>query len=149
MPTHRSAPADLLRAHGLRVTRPRVAVLRALEQHPHSGVDGLRPAVVDDIGAVSVQAMYDVLASLTAATLVRRIEPAGSPALYELDLDDNHHHLVCRTCGRVEDVACATGETPCLEPSGNRGFVVDTAEVTWWGYCADCATTSTEHPTPT
>lgn len=139
MPTHPPAPAELLRARSLRVTRPRVAALRALEHHPHSGVEALRTAVIDDIGTVSVQAMYDVLASLTGADLVRRIEPAGSPALFELRVGDNHHHMVCRGCGRVEDVECETGSAPCLQPSDDHGFVVDEAEVTWWGYCADCA----------
>ena len=135
-----STPADLLRAQGLRVTRPRVAVLHALEGHPHSGVEQLRSVVIEDVGQVSVQTMYDVLATLTETDLVRRVEPAGSPALFELNAGDNHHHVVCRSCGRVEDVACATGSKPCLHPAPGLGFVVDEAEVTWWGYCADCAT---------
>jgi Fe2+ or Zn2+ uptake regulation protein len=134
-----AAAAERLRGAGLRVTRPRVAVLRALAAAPHSDVESVVSSVRDQLGGVSVQAVYDVLRALAAADLVRRIEPAGSPSRYELRVGDNHHHLVCRRCGRTADVDCATGTAPCLDPSQTHGFVLDEAEVTFWGLCPGCA----------
>lgn len=142
-----AAAGTLLRDHGLRVTRPRVAVLTALADLPHSDADAVARAVRSELGAVSTQAVYDVLRALAEAGLVRRIEPAGSPARYELRVGDNHHHLVCRACGAIEDVDCAVGARPCLETDlDDHGFVIDEAEVTYWGTCPDChdASTTTE-----
>ena len=131
--------ADQLRSVELRVTRPRVAVLQAVGRHPHADTDTLVSAVRTELPDVSRQAVYDVLAALTAAGLVRRIQPAGSPARYESRIGDNHHHVVCRMCGTIGDVDCATGDTPCLEPVNDAGFVVDEAEVIYWGHCPNCA----------
>ena len=131
-------PGTLLRGAGLRVTAPRVAVLKVLAVHPHSTADEIAAHVRDALGSVSTQAVYDVLRALVGVGLVRRIEPAGSPALYETRTGDNHHHLVCRTCGAVVDVDCVIGEAPCLEPSDLAGFTVDEAEVLFWGRCAEC-----------
>jgi Fur family ferric uptake transcriptional regulator len=136
-------PARLLRARGLRVTRPRVAVLAALDTESHLRAEQVITAVRRD-GEVSNQAVYDVLNTLSARGLVRRIQPRGSVARYELETGDNHHHVVCRGCGRVTDVECATGEAPCLdlpETTSLHGFSVDEAEVTWWGHCPECSTT--------
>jgi Fe2+ or Zn2+ uptake regulation protein len=136
-------PARLLRSRGLRVTRPRVAVLAALDTEPHLRAEQVITAVRRD-GEVSNQAVYDVLNTLSARGLVRRIQPRGSVARYELETGDNHHHVVCRGCGRVTDVECATGEAPCLdlpETTSLHGFSVDEAEVTWWGHCPECSTT--------
>jgi Fur family ferric uptake transcriptional regulator len=130
--------AALLRDAGLRVTRPRLAVLQALQQAPHSDVPRLLPLVRGEIGTVSVQAVYDVLHALAGAGLVRRVEPAGSSALFELRVGDNHHHIVCRVCGAAADVDCAVGSAPCLDPSQTHGFLVDEAEVTFWGVCPTC-----------
>jgi len=116
----------------------RIAVLRVLEHNPHSDAGFVARAVRRTVGAISIQAVYDVLAALGDAGLVRKIEPAGSPALYELRAHDNHHHAVCRACGAVADVDCAAGERPCLAPSEARGFVIDEAEVTYWGLCPSC-----------
>ncbi|MCL3859515.1 transcriptional repressor [Actinotalea sp. K2] len=132
-----------MRAAGLRVTGPRLAVYQALDTATATGRH-LTAAVVTDavrtrLGAVSTQAVYDCLEALTAAGLVRRIEPAGHPALYETRVGDNHHHLVCRGCGRTADVDCSHGTAPCLTPADDLGFVVDEAEVVFWGRCADCA----------
>lgn len=132
-------PAVSLRAAGLRVTGPRVGTLRALAGHPHAAVDALAAVARGQLGAVSTQAIYDVLRACVDAGIVRRIEPAGSPALYELRVGDNHHHLICRACRTVEDVDCAAGATPCLDPSDALGFVVDEAEVVYWGICPSCA----------
>ncbi|HET6501059.1 MAG TPA: Fur family transcriptional regulator [Amycolatopsis sp.] len=132
-------PLERLRWASLRVTKQRVAVLGALEQRPHVGVPDVAQAVRDELGSISTQAVYDVLAVLTSAGLVRRIEPAGSPALFELRVGDNHHHVVCRSCGAVADVDCARGSAPCLEPSDAQGFAIDEAEVTYWGVCPSCA----------
>lgn len=129
---------ERLRDRGLRVTRPRIAVLSILARGGHLRVDEVRRHTVDELGTVSVQAIYDVLSTLADAELVRRIEPAGSPTQYEIRVCDNHHHLVCRSCGRVEDVDCATGRQACLHPSDNAGFVVEKAEVTYWGLCPHC-----------
>ena len=142
MPAVRAFDADpiaALRDAGLRVTGPRVAVLRALQAHPHADTDTLADAARIELGAVSTQAVYDVLRALTEAGIARRIEPAGSPARFELRVGDNHHHVVCRGCGAVADVDCAVGHRPCLTASDDHGFVIDEAEVTWWGLCPSCA----------
>jgi Fur family ferric uptake transcriptional regulator len=133
------AAAQVLRSRRLRVTAPRVAVLSAVHAHPHADTDTLLRAARTQLPQVSHQAVYDVLRALTAAGLVRRIEPAGSVARYEARVGDNHHHVVCRSCGAVEDVDCAVGHAPCLVASDGRGFVIDEAEVTYWGLCPDCA----------
>lgn len=129
----------VLRGAGLRVTRPRVAVLTAVHEHPHADTDSIIRIVRDDLGEVSTQAVYDVLRVLTAARLVRRIEPAGSVARYESRVGDNHHHVVCRTCGEIADVDCAVGDTPCLTASNDHGYVIDEAEVVFWGLCPECS----------
>lgn len=135
--------AGLLREHSLRVTAPRVAVLRELSAHPHADVDTITRATRERLGSVSTQAVYDILGALAAQGMVRKFEPAGHPARYELELGDNHHHLVCRACGSLTDVDCAVGGAPCLTPAGDEhlthGFVVDEAEVIYWGLCAACA----------
>lgn len=138
-------PAALLRSRQLRVTRPRLAVLAALDRHPHGDVDVLATAAREDLGSVSTQAVYDVLRALTDAGLVRRIEPAGSPARFEARVGDNHHHIVCRACGAIADVDCAVGAAPCLTTSDPHGFVVDEAEVTYWGLCPQCQSQPIEH----
>jgi len=129
----------LLRAHDLRVTRPRVAVLDAVHRSPHASTEAVIEAVRGDLGVVSHQAVYDVLRALTSAGLLRRIQPAGSLARYETRVGDNHHHVVCRTCGTIADVDCAVDETPCLTASDDHGFAIDEAEVTYWGTCPTCA----------
>ena len=129
---------ELLRTAGLRVTAPRVAVLEHLADHPHADADTIGAAVRERLGAVSTQAIYDVLRAMTAAGLVERIEPDGSPGRYELARADNHHHLVCRGCGAVADVPCAVGHAPCLTASTDHGFVIDTAQVLYWGTCPAC-----------
>jgi Fur family ferric uptake transcriptional regulator len=134
------AAADL-RAAGLRVTAPRLAVLAAARSGNHATVDVIAQAAREEIGSISTQAVYDVLAALARAGLVRRIEPAGSPARFETRVGDNHHHIVCRACGAVADVDCAHGQAPCLEPAASHGFVIDEAEVTYWGLCQDCQPT--------
>lgn len=131
-----------LRDVSLRVTRPRVAVLSAVHQHPHADTDRLIEAVRAAAGEVSHQAVYDVLRALTTAGLVRRIQPSGATARYEARVGDNHHHIVCRSCGDIADVDCAVGHAPCLTPSDDHGFVVDEAEVVFWGTCSSCATTA-------
>ena len=129
----------MLRGASLRVTGPRVAVLRAVHDHPHSDTDSIGGAVRDELGVVvSVQAVYDVLRALTDAGLVRRIQPAGSVARYEARIGDNHHHVVCRSCGAMADVDCAVGYTPCLTASDDRGYQIGEAEVTYWGLCPEC-----------
>jgi Fur family ferric uptake transcriptional regulator len=130
---------QMLRGAELRVTRPRVAVLTAVFDHPHADTASLIEAVRGDLGDVSPQAVYDVLRALTDADLLRRIEPAGSVARYESRVADNHHHLICRGCGTIADVDCAVGETPCLTASETHGFTIDEAEVIYWGTCPDCA----------
>jgi Fur family transcriptional regulator, stress-responsive regulator len=131
--------AERIRAAGLRVTGPRLAVLDALYAIPHADVDSVLTAVRATT-EVSTQAVYDVLRAFTEVGLVRRIEPAGSPARFETRVGDNHHHVVCRVCGATADVDCAVGSAPCLEPSNDHGFVIDEAEVTYWGVCPDCTT---------
>ncbi|HWC08955.1 MAG TPA: Fur family transcriptional regulator [Solirubrobacterales bacterium] len=133
----------MLRGADLRVTRPRMAVLTAVQEHPHADTNTIIDTAREELGEVSTQAVYDVLRALTEAGLVRRIEPAGSLARYESRTGDNHHHVVCRSCGAIADVDCATGMTPCLTASNSNGFVVDEAEVTFWGLCPDCATRAT------
>jgi Fur family ferric uptake transcriptional regulator len=129
---------DMLRSRGLRVTRPRVAVLEVLATGGHHDVDEIATKVRARLESVSTQAVYDVLGALSRAGLARRIEPAGSPARYEGRTNDNHHHVVCRGCGKIADVDCVVGEAPCLDPSSAHGFVVDEAEVTFWGLCPAC-----------
>jgi Fur family transcriptional regulator, stress-responsive regulator len=129
----------MLRGAALRVTRPRVAVLKAVHTHPHADTDSIIQATRRDLPEVSHQAVYDVLRALTDAGLVRRIQPAGSLARYEARIGDNHHHVVCRSCGDVEDVDCAVGEAPCLDPSDHHGFSIDEAEVVYWGLCPSCS----------
>ena len=129
-----------LRDADLRVTRPRLAVLGAVQSRPHADTESIIAMVRAELGEVSNQAVYDVLRALTAARLVRRIEPAGSVARYESRVADNHHHVVCRSCGVIADVDCAVGQTPCLSASHNHGFVIDEAEVTYWGLCLPCST---------
>ncbi|WP_353354194.1 Fur family transcriptional regulator [Intrasporangium sp. DVR] len=128
----------MLREARLRVTRPRLSVLDFLEQHPHADADTIARAARAGLGKVSTQAIYDILGALTEAGLVRRIEPAGSPARYELRVGDNHHHLVCRSCGAIADVDCATGIRPCLHASDDHGYDIDEAEVIYWGTCPAC-----------
>jgi Fe2+ or Zn2+ uptake regulation protein len=145
MPTA-ADPVELLRGAGLRITRPRVAVVTALSHAPHSEVERIAADVRADLGTVSTQAVYDVLRALTDVGLVRRIEPAGSPALFEMRVGDNHHHIVCRVCGAVADVDCAHGSAPCLTASDDHGFVIDEAEVTYWGTCPTCTATPALEP---
>lgn len=128
----------MLRGAALRVTRPRVGVLAAVHDHPHSDTDTIIGLVREDLGDVSHQAIYDVLRALTVAGLVRRIQPAGLVARYESRVGDNHHHVVCRSCGAIADADCAVGEAPCLTASDDNGFAIDEAEVIYWGLCKDC-----------
>ncbi len=132
--------AAALRRAGLHVTAARVLVLTGLRERPHSTADELLEWVEDQPGAISRQGMYDVLGSLEEAGLARRIEPAGHPSRYETRVADNHHHAVCRACGAIEDVDCAVGEMPCLEPSSTAGFTIERAEVNFWGLCPECRT---------
>ena len=136
--------AEQLRLADLRVTRPRVAVLEAVHAHPHADTDTIYSSVRQGLPDVSRQAVYDVLNALTAVGLVRRIQPLGSVARYESRVGDNHHHLVCRSCGTITDIDCAVGEAPCLTPADVDnvldGFVLDEAEVIYWGFCPDCST---------
>jgi Fur family transcriptional regulator, stress-responsive regulator len=132
---------QLLRGVGLRVTRPRTAVLTAVHAHPHADTDTIIGAVRRHLPRVSHQAVYDSLHALTSAGLVRRIQPAGLVARYESRVGDNHHHVVCRSCGVIADVDCAVGEAPCLTPADDRAFSIDEAEVVYWGLCAECAAT--------
>jgi Fe2+ or Zn2+ uptake regulation protein len=130
----------MLRGVALRVTRPRVAVLSAVHHHPHADTAAIIGVVREDLGEVSHQAVYDVLRVLTASGLVRCIQPPGSLARYESRVGDNHHHVVCRSCGAIADVDCAVGATPCLTASDDHGFAIDEAEVIYWGLCPDCST---------
>jgi Fur family transcriptional regulator, stress-responsive regulator len=133
-------PAELLRQGGYRVTGQRLAVLRAVSTEPHVTADAVMEAVRAEMGAISVQAVYDALGVLVDVGLVRRIQPAGSPARFEARVSDNHHHVICRNCGRTDDVDCAVGEAPCLTASDDHGFSIDEAEVIYWGLCPDCST---------
>ena len=133
-----SEPAELLRSHGLPVTAQRLAILRAVSGRPHGTADAIAEDVRGEIGTISRQAVYNVLGALSEKGLIRRIQPAGSAARYEDRVGDNHHHLVCRSCGETVDVDCATGETPCLHAVDNAGYEVDEAEVVYWGTCPKC-----------
>jgi Fur family ferric uptake transcriptional regulator len=147
----RSEPTDLLRRHGLQVTPQRLAVLRAVASNPHSTADALAEVVRTEIGAISRQSVYNTLGVLVEKVLLRRIQPIGSPTLFEDRVGDNHHHLICRGCGRVEDVDCVVGAAPCLSASDDRGYEIDEAAVVFWGRCPDCRaragspTESSEH----
>ncbi|MFS0867892.1 Fur family transcriptional regulator [Microbacterium sp. 179-B 1A2 NHS] len=139
MPDALPEPAALLRGAGLRVTDSRVAVLGALAVRPHASADAVYADVAPALPRANKQSVYNALSDFADAGLVRRIEPAGQPMLFELRVDDNHHHLICTQCGAVQDVDCAVGQAPCLHPSNDHGFRVDTAEVTYWGVCGACA----------
>ena len=138
----------LLRRHGLQVTAQRLAVLRAVSDQPHRTADDIYTAVRAELGAISRQTVYDALTVLTDKGILRRIQPAGSPARYENRVGDNHHHLICRTCGRVVDVDCAVGSAPCLTAADDQGFEIDEAEVAYWGRCPECVAQARPHPTP-
>ncbi|MFD9040632.1 Fur family transcriptional regulator [Streptomyces bottropensis] len=135
-----------LRGAGLRVTAARVALLETVRDGDHLGVEAIAAGVRDRVGHISLQAVYEALNALAGAGLVRRLEPPGSPALYEGRVGDNHHHLVCRRCGAVVDVDCAVGHAPCLTASDDRGFAIDEAEVIYWGLCPPCSAASTSAP---
>jgi Fur family ferric uptake transcriptional regulator len=143
-------PAGLFRKHGLQVTAQRLSVWRAVSGQPHITADGVADVVRTDIGAISRQAVYDALALLAGRGLIRRIQPAGSPARFESRVGDNHHHVICRVCGRTADVDCALGAAPCLTALDTNGFEIDEAEVIYWGRCPDCtasaATSAIEQP---
>jgi len=132
-------PDALLRQHGVQVTAQRLAVLRAASERSHSTADDIDKVVRAEIGAISRQAVYDALAVLTEKGLLRRIQPAGSPARYEDRVGDNHHHIVCRACGQMGDVDCAVGHAPCLTAADDLGYEIDEAEVIYWGSCPECA----------
>lgn len=134
--------AELLRQRGLRVTAQRLAVLRTVTQGRHVTADAVAESVRDDMGSISLQAVYDALAALVDVGLVRRIQPAGSPALFEVQAADNHHHLICRSCAAISDVECAAGYAPCLAPADAQGYDIDEAEVIYWGLCPDCRSTT-------
>jgi Fur family transcriptional regulator, stress-responsive regulator len=131
-------PADVLRERGYRVTGQRLAVMRAVAREPHLTADVVAETVRAELGAISLQAVYDVLAVLVDVGLIRRIQPAGSPARFEARVRDNHHHVICRSCGRTADVDCAVGTAPCLTAVDNKGYDIDEAEVIYWGRCAEC-----------
>jgi Fe2+ or Zn2+ uptake regulation protein len=135
-------PAQLLRDNGLQLTAQRLAVLAAVSAHPHSTANDVAESVREQIGAISRQSVYDTLTVLAEHAIVRRIQPAGSPALYEFRVGDNHHHLVCRECDRLVDVDCAVGDTPCLTPVEDWEFDVHEAEVIYWGVCPECRATA-------
>ncbi|HEX6656508.1 MAG TPA: Fur family transcriptional regulator [Ilumatobacter sp.] len=137
-----SDPADLLRQHGYRVTAQRLAVLRAVSSRPHLTAEDVVEIVRTDIGSISRRAVYDAVGALADDGLLRRIQPAGSAARYEVRVGDNHHHLVCRNCGSLVDVDCAVGDAPCLTASDDAGFEIDEAEVVYWGRCPACLATS-------
>jgi Fur family ferric uptake transcriptional regulator len=132
----------------MRVTRPRIAVLNAVHNHPHADTNAIIESVRLQLGEVSHQAVYDVLEALTNAGLLRRIQPSRSTARYEARVADNHHHIVCRLCGSVADVDCAVGEAPCLTPSEDHGYTIDEAEVIYWGLCPDCVRAQVSDPAP-
>lgn len=131
-------PTELLRHHGLQVTAQRLAVLRAVSTQPHGTADDVAEVVRDEIGTISRQAVYDALGILAEKGIIRRIQPAGSSARYEDRVGDNHHHLICRICGRMVDVECAVGAAPCLTAADGSGYEIDEAEVVYWGRCPDC-----------
>lgn len=136
------SPEEQLRASGLHVTAQRLAILRAVGKHPHATADDILETVKAEIGTISKQAVYDGLTALSDKGILRRIEPAGSPARFEDRVGDNHHHLICRSCSVMFDVDCAVGYTPCLTANHDHGFVIDEAEVVYWGYCATCVTSN-------
>ena len=135
-------PASLLREHGVHVTAQRLAVLRAVSSHPHGTAEVVADHARAEIGTISRQAVYDALGILADNGLIRRIQPAGSPALYECRVGDNHHHLICRTCGKTADVDCTVGKAPCLTPADTAGYQIDEAEVIFWGKCPECVAAS-------
>ena len=141
-PPQTPTTAEALRGAGLRVTAARVALLETVRRGDHLGVEAIADGVRDRVGHVSLQAVYDALHALTTAGLVRRLEPAGSPARFEGRVGDNHHHVVCRSCGVLADVDCAVGEAPCLTASDDHGYSIGEAEVIYWGLCPDCSTRS-------
>jgi Fur family ferric uptake transcriptional regulator len=141
-------PADLLRQHGIQVTAQRLAVLRAVTNQPHITADGVADVVRAEIGAISRQSVYDALGVLVAEGLVRRIQPAGSRTLFEARVGDNHHHLICRTCGRATDVDCAVGSAPCLTAADSMGYEIDEAEVIYWGRCPECVSQTPNDNSP-
>ncbi len=138
--------AALLRRHGVQVTAQRLAVLRAVTEAPHSTAADIDAVVRGEIGAISMQAVYDALSTLTEKGIIRRIQPAGSPARYEDRVGDNHHHLICRSCGEMVDVDCAVGEAPCLTAADASGYVIDEAEVIYWGRCPECVASQAPIP---
>ncbi|WP_304115238.1 Fur family transcriptional regulator [Mycolicibacterium bacteremicum] len=140
---HAPERATMLRAAGLRVTRPRLVVMDAVEMHPHADTDTIFTAARQSLPDISRQTVYDALSALTTVGMVRRIQPAGATARYESRVGDNHHHVVCRSCGTIADVDCAIGEAPCLTASDDLGFQIDEAEVIYWGLCPDCVRTRT------
>lgn len=145
----RADPADILRQSGVQITAQRLAVWRVVAGQPHATADEVAEAVRAEIGAISRQSVYDTLAMLASKGLVRRIQPAGSPARFEARVGDNHHHLICRVCGRTTDVDCAVGVAPCLTAIDEQGFEVDEAEVIYWGRCPECASRPADAlPTP-
>ena len=140
-----SDPNQLLRQHGIPITAQRLAVLRAISRRPHGTAEAIAEEVRGEIGVISKQAVYDTLGLLAGKGLIRRIQPAGSPALYEDRVGDNHHHLICRACGKTVDIDCAAGTAPCLTPAhaaANAGFRIDEAEVIYWGHCPTCQHTA-------
>lgn len=141
-------PADLLRQRGIQVTAQRLAVFSAVSGQPHVTADGVAEVVRAEIGAISLQSVYDALAVLLTEGLIRRIQPAGSPARFEARVGDNHHHLICRVCGRLVDVDCAAGSAPCLTAVDDSGYEIDEAEVAYWGRCPDCLAQARTRPTP-
>jgi len=141
-------PAGLLRQRGIQVTAQRLAVLRAVAAQPHVTAERVADIVRAEIGAISLQSVYDALGVLVAEGLLRRIQPAGSPARFENRVGDNHHHLICRTCGRMIDVDCAVGSAPCLTAVEDSGYEIDEAEVVYWGRCPDCVSAATPSNTP-
>ncbi|MEA2902472.1 MAG: Fur family transcriptional regulator, stress-responsive regulator [Actinomycetota bacterium] len=148
MPKETSVDNDaLLRRHGLHVTAQRLAVLRAVSDRPHSTADDIYTGVRAEIGAISRQAVYDALSTLSDKGVLRRIQPAGSSARYENRVGDNHHHLICRTCSRMVDVDCAVGHTPCLTAADDSGYEIDEAEVVYWGRCPECLAATSTKPT--
>lgn len=140
--------ADMLRQCGIQVTAQRLAVLKVVAGQPHITADAVAKAVRQDIGAISLQSVYDALGVLVAGGLIRRIQPAGSPARFEDRVGDNHHHLICRVCGAVVDVECAVGSAPCLTATDDRGYEIDEAEVAYWGRCPDCLAQARQSSAP-
>ncbi len=149
MPAETTSAAARLQAAGLRVTGPRTAVLEVLQERPHLETPAVLAATREHAGWISVQGVYDVLAALTDAGVLRRVQPVHSAARYEVERGDNHHHLACRTCGQLRDVPCRTGVTPCLLPTKDHGFTIDEADIVFWGVCATCQDTSVLSLSPT